>query len=168
MKKHYELLRQLLFQVHLWTGFGLGLYNFVVGVTGSAMVFREELEPMFAAHPAVVTSDLPRFTYDELRDHLEQAIPSHRVEWLLLPDQPSKAVEASMAEKHSTRIALVELGDGRILQEKRREATFFGFLQELRFNLLGGELSGKINGIGATFLALLCLTGLETGGGRCR
>lgn len=36
--------RKLLFQVHLWTGIGLGLYIFVISVTGAALVFREEIE----------------------------------------------------------------------------------------------------------------------------
>ena len=35
--------RRVLFQVHLWTGIGVGLYVFMISVTGSAVVFRNEI-----------------------------------------------------------------------------------------------------------------------------
>jgi uncharacterized iron-regulated membrane protein len=36
--------RKLLFQLHLWVGLGVGLYVFLMGVTGAALVFRDEIE----------------------------------------------------------------------------------------------------------------------------
>ncbi|MBF8300898.1 MAG: PepSY-associated helix domain protein, partial [Acidobacteria bacterium] len=36
-------LRKALFQVHVWTGIGIGLYLGVIAVTGSILVFRVEL-----------------------------------------------------------------------------------------------------------------------------
>lgn len=36
-------LRKALFQIHLWTGVGIGLYIFMISVTGSILVFRREL-----------------------------------------------------------------------------------------------------------------------------
>jgi uncharacterized iron-regulated membrane protein len=51
-------LRRALFQVHLWSGIGLGLYVFFISVTGSVLVYRNELYA--AATPDVVTaSDSP-------------------------------------------------------------------------------------------------------------
>ena len=37
------LLRKALFQIHLWTGIGIGLYILMISVTGSILVFRREL-----------------------------------------------------------------------------------------------------------------------------
>jgi uncharacterized iron-regulated membrane protein len=37
------LLRRAVFQVHLWSGIGLGLYIFFISVTGSVLVYRNEL-----------------------------------------------------------------------------------------------------------------------------
>ena len=33
-------LRKALFQIHLWSGLGVGLYLVVISVTGSVLVFR--------------------------------------------------------------------------------------------------------------------------------
>ena len=36
-------LRRVVFQVHLWSGVGFGLYIFFISVTGSVLVYRDEL-----------------------------------------------------------------------------------------------------------------------------
>ncbi|TDI21260.1 MAG: PepSY domain-containing protein, partial [Acidobacteria bacterium] len=36
-------LRKALFQIHLWTALGIGLYLVVISVTGSVLVYRSEL-----------------------------------------------------------------------------------------------------------------------------
>jgi uncharacterized iron-regulated membrane protein len=46
-------LRRAIFQVHLWSGIGLGLYVFFISVTGSVLVYRNELYA--AAMPDVFT-----------------------------------------------------------------------------------------------------------------
>src|SRR5262249_45743495 len=46
--------RRVLFQIHLWTGIGLGLYVFVISATGSAIVFRREITRLAWSPPTVV------------------------------------------------------------------------------------------------------------------
>ena len=43
--------RRLNFQVHLWVGIILTLYMIVIGVTGSILVFRPELERLCGLKP---------------------------------------------------------------------------------------------------------------------
>jgi uncharacterized iron-regulated membrane protein len=42
-------LRRASFQIHLWTGLALGIYIVVLSLTGSALVYRRELDVWFAA-----------------------------------------------------------------------------------------------------------------------
>ena len=37
-------LRRAMFQVHLWTGLAIGLYVVMLSVTGSVLVYRNELD----------------------------------------------------------------------------------------------------------------------------
>ena len=60
-------LRRALFQVHLWTGIGLGLYILLMSVTGSALVFRREMVRSLAREPRVAAGPGARMTGDELR-----------------------------------------------------------------------------------------------------
>jgi len=57
-------LRRAAFQIHLWTGLALGLYIVVLSLTGSALVYRRELNVWLAA---------PRPTYDASRHRLSKA-----------------------------------------------------------------------------------------------
>ncbi|MEJ0006700.1 MAG: PepSY-associated TM helix domain-containing protein [Steroidobacteraceae bacterium] len=54
-------LRRMLFQVHLWVGIGLGLYIFVVSLSGSLIVFRRELDRTLCPGTLVVTPSGRRF-----------------------------------------------------------------------------------------------------------
>jgi len=58
--------RRMLFQVHLWAGLALGLYVFVISLSGSLIVFRRELDRALCAgcEPAFIT------WMAELHDHL--------------------------------------------------------------------------------------------------
>jgi uncharacterized iron-regulated membrane protein len=46
-------LRKALFQVHLWTGLGAGLYIVVISLSGSAIVFRREIARLAWTSPRV-------------------------------------------------------------------------------------------------------------------
>ena len=56
-------LRRAVFQVHLWSGISLGLYIFFISVTGSVLVYRNELyvaatpEPVVSTDSGAVLSD---------------------------------------------------------------------------------------------------------------
>ena len=89
-------LRRALFQVHLWSGIALGLYVFFISVTGSVLVYRNELYV-----------------------------------WAAPPDE----------EKVGLAYWLV------------------GKLIELHDDLLSGPTGRAVNGVGATAVLLICLTG---------
>src|SRR5450631_4194359 len=46
-------LRKALFQVHLWTGIGVGLYILLISLTGSVLVYRNELFTAATPRPIV-------------------------------------------------------------------------------------------------------------------
>src|SRR5258708_13138734 len=54
-------LRRALFQIHLWTGIGTGLYVLLVSVSGSAIVFRNELSNSPSVRPKAAVA-VPKLT----------------------------------------------------------------------------------------------------------
>src|SRR5579871_3140181 len=72
-------LRKALFQVHLWTGIGLGLYILMMSVTGSALVFRRELTRTLSREPRVAAGPGARMTEDELRRAARRIYPDYEV-----------------------------------------------------------------------------------------
>jgi uncharacterized iron-regulated membrane protein len=72
-------LRRALFQVHLWTGLAIGLYIVVLSVTGSILVYRNELDRAFATKRPVYDADAKRLTTDQMRAAAEKAYPGWQI-----------------------------------------------------------------------------------------
>ena len=59
-------LRRALFQVHLWSGITVGLYVLMISVTGSVLVYRNELYRAATPQPIISKGSGPRLTDDQL------------------------------------------------------------------------------------------------------
>src|ERR1700733_10267696 len=71
-------LRRAVFQVHLWSGIILGIYVFLVSVSGSAIVFRNDLNDLLVAKSRVVPSG-KRLTREQLIQAAERIYPGYTV-----------------------------------------------------------------------------------------
>src|SRR5579863_5095324 len=89
-------LRRALFQVHLWTGIGLGLYILLMSVTGSALVFRREMVRSLAREPRVAAGPGARMSEDALRQVASRAYPDYEVTRVSLRKGPDQAAEISL------------------------------------------------------------------------
>src|SRR5262245_36870562 len=72
-------LRRALFQIHLWTGLALGLYVVMLSITGSALVYRAELDRFLATPRAVLDERATPMTADQLRTAATNAYPGWTV-----------------------------------------------------------------------------------------
>ena len=72
-------LRRAMFQIHLWTGLAIGLYVVVLSLTGSALVYRAELNAFMSTPRAVLNEHATPMTVDELRAAGERAYPGWKV-----------------------------------------------------------------------------------------
>ena len=68
-------LRRALLQVHLWTGVAVGLYVVAISVSGSAIVYRNELYKKLSPSPQTFPATGPRLTHDQLKHAAERAYP---------------------------------------------------------------------------------------------
>ena len=153
-------LRKALFQVHVWSGLGVGLYVLVISLTGSILVYRSELRQTFNPEPYVVVPAGDRLSTDALRDAAQQLHPDDRVSVFAEPEDPTHAATVSVGDDG----AVVQMyfdpytGEelGRVLPLGWRLTTW---LLDLHDNLLAGETGRSVNGGGAVLLTLLSLTG---------
>jgi uncharacterized iron-regulated membrane protein len=157
-------LRKALFQVHLWTGVALGLYVLVISLTGSAIVFRNELYNTLWPGPRTVPISGPRLTHDQLRDAARRAYPRYKVSWIWDAKQsnqaPDKAVEIWLDRGGHKKERLFDPYTGQDLGESRPYSIqFLAWLADLHVNLLAGNTGRLVNGAGAIFVLILSLTG---------
>ena len=160
--RHPQVLwvRRALFQVHLWSGLAVGIYVFVISLTGSVLVYRSELRQIFNPQPSIVAQGENRMSADALTALAQRAYPDDSVSIFVDPDDPTHAVTVSV-----NRGGVVDqmyfdpyTGEdlGHALPWGWRLTTW---LLDLHDNLLAGETGRVFNGLGAAVMTLLALTG---------
>jgi len=148
--------RKILFQIHLWVGIGIGLYVAVIGVSGSAIVYR----PRFRRTVVVADTGRSRMPAEEVEQSARRAYPAYEVLSVADPRKPDQA-DVVVFEAGKGRVErLFDPYSGADLGDPRpRLARFVGWLADLHDNLLSGLTGRTINGIGASLLVLLSCTG---------
>jgi uncharacterized iron-regulated membrane protein len=152
--------RKALFQVHLWTGIGLGLYILLMSVTGSALIFRRELTRSLAREPRVAAGPGARMTEDELKQVAKRAYPDYEATRVSLRKNPDQAAEILLERRDKQLRRLFNPYTGADLGDSIRSGFLFVlWLADLHDNLLVGQTGRLINAAGGIFTVLLALTG---------
>ena len=153
-------LRKALFQVHLWTGIGLGLYVLLMSVTGSALIFRRELARTLSRETRVAAGPGARLSEDELKLAAKRAYPDYEVTRVWLRKNPDQAVEIWLERRDKKLQRLFNPYTGADLGDSLRLGfRFVLWLVDLHDNLLVAQAGRVINAAGGILSVLLGLTG---------
>ena len=158
-------MRRALFQVHLWVGVAVAVYAVVIGLTGSALVFREEMERTMWPGLYHVEPSSPQMTLDQAVRRIEAERPGWR----------AFALRDFSAHRQATTVLMRRLGaaptpnyrmvafnpyTGQVMQDRLRYAGWLGLMGNLHVYLMGGQPGLLASGVMATGMLVLCLTGL--------
>jgi uncharacterized iron-regulated membrane protein len=152
-------LRKALFQIHLWAGIALSAYVVVIALTGSILVFEDELTattlpPGLSRYDAARTAAIPKVMHQ-----FTQACPGCSATFLTTPSPVVPAFQIRATDKDRNEVEFVaDAVSGAIYRQPR---TWVNWVHDLHLYLLLGAAHGvQVNGVGAVILLLLCITGL--------
>jgi uncharacterized iron-regulated membrane protein len=165
-------LRRAAFQVHLWAGLIVALYIIAIGISGSLLVFKEELMPR--PHANVGAVDLTACTPAraiKVISLVNQAYPQQTAFLLSCPTEANPLFVTTIRAKGQARTRQAGVRPkqlavysnpqtGEIMGSADREASWVNWVEELHVNLLLGRGGRLWNGIGASVLLALIITGL--------
>jgi uncharacterized iron-regulated membrane protein len=155
-------LRRAMFQVHLWSGLAIGLYIVMLSMTGSALVYRNELDRYFATPRPVFDPKAPRLSADQLRRAAEKAYPGWtitRVGDRITRRNPTIEVWAERNGEKKER--LFNPYTGAELGASITQGEYFVlWLARLHDDLLFDRAGRYWNGVGSGVATVLALTGL--------
>ncbi len=146
-------MRKVLSWLHLWVGLTAGIAFAVLGLSGSVLVFHEDLlrwqHPQLEGHPLetrgeVVAAILARETPRGLRS-------------IQFPDASMPAVVGFYADGRRGYFAPE---DGRLLLSRSNDDDLLLWLQDLHIHFLGGEAGEQVVGIVGWIALALLLTGV--------
>ncbi len=154
-------LRKMIFQLHLWTGIGAGLYLLLISVTGSVLVFRNELYRAATPDPIIVAESGPLLTDEELASAAARAYPGFAVVRIIRAPNPDLAVTVSLRSGSDLEDRLFNPYTGSDLGDSVPLSIWLvSKLIELHDDLLAGRTGRRLNGVGAILLLVLALTGI--------
>lgn len=154
------LFRRVLFQVHLWAGIGVGVYVFVICLSGSVLVYRNELYRTFEPQPVFVEATGPLLTDAALVDAAQRAYPGYAVSNVRRGRTENQAVEITLQRADEATARLFDPFTGSDLGNPVPAGyRFTSWLLDFHDNLLAGDTGRRVNGVGALVVLVLCVTG---------
>jgi uncharacterized iron-regulated membrane protein len=151
-------MRKFVVQIHRYLGLAIGGLLLISGLTGSVIVFQQDIEGWLNPALVRVTPQAGRASLDDLMRNVRQAAPGKEAGMLFLPQAPDQALEIWFREDSLRAYANPYTGE--ILGIRKATDSLMGFLVDLHMHLLSGETGEQImgwSGLGAIVLALLGL-----------
>lgn len=150
--------KPLLLKLHRWTGLALGVLLFIQGLTGTLLVFRDELERVI--HPALVVAPLPaRAAVQALLDTVQRAHPDAKVARAEFPRGADQAVMFKLAAGGGAILTAVDPYRNIIVRDGGVGRWPAEWLFDVHETLLAGPVGETVVGIEGLALLLLALTG---------
>ena len=154
-------LRKALFQVHLWSGIALGLYIFLMSVTGGVLVYRNELYRAATTEPILSTGSGPRLTDDQLTAAATQLYPGYQVVKISRAPNLDLAVNIGLRRGNQIKTRAFDPRSGSDLGNTVSTGYLLvSELLDLHDNLLAGRTGREVNGVGALAWLMVAVTGL--------
>ncbi len=150
------------FQVHLWVGIILTLYLIVIGVTGSILVFRPELERVSGLKPwQGIRVNTPPADIATVVESLKAAYPRLHIVSVDTPNDDDATFVAILEGRGRIKVAS-DPRDGKVLGEFPRGRNWMDIVEDLHVAILipRHDRGRLLNGVGAAFLLLLNVTGM--------
>jgi uncharacterized iron-regulated membrane protein len=154
-------LRKFLFQVHLWSGIIIGLYVLMISVTGSVLVYRNELYRAYTRQPVISQGSGPRLSDEQVKASVARSYPGYRIASVSRPPRPDEAVDVRLERSGKTMNRLFDTRTGADLGDSVPVGIkIVSWLIDLHDNLLAGPKGREVNGLGALALLVLAFSGM--------
>ena len=131
----------------------------VSGLTGSALVFRSEIDTALNPHLLRVAPTETRASLQSVVDEVRREYPGDTLSRLRMPQRRDGTYELWLGASPS-RYVYADPYSGTLLGTRRPTEFLTGWLFLLHSQLLGGEVGRRVVGTGALCLVLLSMTGL--------
>lgn len=163
---NFNSFRRFAYEIHLWLGLIGGLVLFIVCLSGTIYVFREETQRL--AEPSkyyiAVPEDRDRLSVDDLIGKVEAAYPEWNVVFLTLPEQANRTVFLSLMSDvfRGRQFLYVDPYSGEVVGEGgNRVDPFFASVMRLhRFLWLPPRTGRLIVGVATLCFVVLCVSGI--------
>lgn len=154
-------LRFLAFTLHRYVGVMVGILVTIIGLTGSLLVFYQEIDHSLNPQLFQVVPQGKQVSSDSILKPVRQANPDLKLDSIELPRQPEETYKVWMKSKDDKWVQVyVNPYTGAILGSRQWGRTLMTFIYDIHITLLAGSVGEIVVGICGILLLLLSVTGL--------
>jgi uncharacterized iron-regulated membrane protein len=154
-------IRKILLNLHLWAGLAAAAFLALLGMTGSLIVFEDEIDSWLNPRPHIQPGP-KRLPLNALTARLETAHPGYQVAGFTFPSRNDLPVGAFLrSEKLRNNMGVdIKPYTGEVFPMKSQQNNFTGNVHQLHTHLLMGRPGSTVMACAAVFLLFLAITGL--------
>lgn len=156
-----RFMSRFFFNIHSWMGLIAGLGLLVIGLTGSILVFKGEIDMLLSPESTVIPDrSKERLNHDEIVAAVQKNMPGHLVMGWKPRYTPGGADAMYIVPKGATEgdKYYIDPTTGSSLGSMSSAGSFTDLALKLHYTLLGGHVGEALAGI---FAAMLCLLGIS-------
>lgn len=153
-------MRKLILKLHTYVGLTAGLLLALCGLTGSLLVFGEELDRALNPSLLRVEPGTEVAPLQAVLDAARQTLPGEKPSRIRLPREDDNACEVCFTAEGDPRCVYVDPYSARVLGTRVPAQSFKGRLFYLHRRLLSGEAGETVVGVGGILLLALSLSGV--------
>lgn len=160
-------LRNRVFSLHRYLGLAVGLVLVLVGLTGSLLVFHNEIDRVMINMQIekIVTPTNPTpLAMDDLVTKVQNSstnVLDFKINYITLPEKTDDPYRIFFSSKDSQwSEAIVNPYTGEVLKTRNWNNSLFGIIYQIHYQLLGGQIGQILVGIVGFFVVILSITGI--------
>ena len=155
-------MRKFLLSLHLYAGLTAGVFLVLLSVTGSFMVFEDEIDRALNPKLTWVHPGDKRLSLAEMKSSLEAKYPGRAVVGFSISPQNNLAWGVSLESKTSQGPLNLAINQftGDVLGTDSDRNNFVGYIHDFHLRLMMGDIGGSIVSFAAVLLLFLSLSGV--------
>ena len=150
-------LRRSLLTLHQWVGLAAGLFLVVIAVSGSALVFENEIDRALNPSTSFVTPGRQTLSIETLISRVQAAYPADRVTGVRIAEKPDQAYELSLRSRQG---AMVNPYTGDVLGLRDHEKSFARWVHLVHTRFDADKVGEAMVGWFSVAMLGLAITGL--------
>ncbi len=151
------MLRRSLLALHQWVGLAAGLFLIVISVSGSALVFENEIDRALNPSTSFVTPGAQPLPIETLIARVQAAFPKDQVAGARIADRRNQAYEFSLRSRQGV---MVDPYTGNILGLRNHETSVARWIHLLHTRLVADKIGEAMVGWFSVAMLGLAITGL--------
>jgi uncharacterized iron-regulated membrane protein len=157
-------MKQFIFKLHRIVGIMAGLLLAIIGLTGSSLVFRDEITLLLHPQLSVVAeqgdrSPIDRLSLQQAADLVSPQFPKHKIQFIELPKPKQPYHLLLRSKKKELTDVYLHPYSGNILAVLPRDQNVMAVIRQLHVSFLAGEPGKYVVGSCGILLLTLAITG---------